>query len=264
MEQVLHTIEMPEIDWPEERRFRPIPIDGRGADADRIDYHRVRPVPLNKSLLRERRILTGQEPTTFREPFHLLRTQILQRMKENDWNTLAVTSPRPGSGKTLTALNLAISMAREVAYTVVLVDTNLRSPALLGQLGLPEYPGLSEYLTDVIPIEELLIKPYYLEDLVILPGGQSMGNSAEMLNSPKMERLVMDLKSSADNCVVIFDAPPVLGTSETVSFAPQVDAALLVIEDNITTRSDLAETVELLGATNIVGTLLNKSGMATP
>jgi Mrp family chromosome partitioning ATPase len=85
-----------------------------------------------------------------------------------------------------------------------------------------------------------------------------------MLNSPKMERLVADLKSSAERCVVIFDVPPVLGTAETVSFSPQVDAALLVVDDNATTRNELAQAVDLLGTTNIVGTVLNRSGRVSP
>jgi protein-tyrosine kinase len=261
MEQLMYALDMPH-DEAAGGRFRPLPIDG--GDANKIDYHGIQSVPCSKAVLRQNRILSGHEPAQFREPFQLLRTQLLQRLKENQWTTLAVTSPRAGDGKTLTAINLAISMAREVAYTVVLVDANLRRPSLLEHLGLAERQGLSDYLTDVIPIEELLIKPYYLEDLVILPGGRAMENSAEMLNSPKMERLVSHLKASTDRCVIIFDVPPVLGTAETVSFSPQVDAALLVARNNASTRKDLAQAMDLLSATNIVGTVLNRSGRVSP
>jgi len=83
-------------------------------------------------------------------------------------------------------------------------------------------------------------------------------NSAEMLNSPKMERLVWDLKASAEKCLVIFDLPPVLNSAETLAFSPQVDAALLVVEENVTKKQDLIDTVDLLSTTNIVGTVLNK------
>jgi len=208
--------------------------------------------------------LTGHEPAAFRESYQLLRTQILQRFKENQWSTLAVTSPCASEGRTLTAINLAISMAREVDYTVVLVDANLRHPALLERLGLPDLRGLGDYLTEDIVIEELLIQPYYLEDLVVLPGGRALENSAELLNSAKMARLVSDMKSSCDKCIIIFDLPPVLATAETLAFSAQVDAALLVIEDGVTSRSDIARAVDLLSATNIVGTVLNKSGTASP
>ena len=95
-------------------------------------------------------------------------------------------------------------------------------------------------------------------------GGQAVENSAELLNSSKMTRLVSDLKSSTDKCIIIFDVPPVLGTAETLAFSAQVDAALLVIEDGITSRKDIARAVDLLSNTNVVGTVLNKSGRVAP
>jgi capsular exopolysaccharide synthesis family protein len=260
MEELLKSLETPRDQYRSRHNIRRIPVGTRRTATDKINYLRVEPVPLNQAVLRQNRILTGQEPALFRESFQLLRTQTLQRLKENHWNVLGVTSPCASEGKTLTAINLAITMAREVAYTVVLVDANLRCSSLPEQLGLPEQRGLSDYLTDVIPIEALLVRPYYLEDVVVLPAGQPVENSAELLNSPKMERLVSDLKSSADKCIVIFDLPPVLGTAETLAFAPQLDAALLVIEDGATKTKELAKAVDLLGATNILGTVLNKSG----
>jgi capsular exopolysaccharide synthesis family protein len=262
MEQLMRAVDTPADQELSRRNVRRIPMDRRRAGGDKINYLRVESVPLNKSVLRQNRILTGHETAADREPYQLLRTQVLHRLKENQWNALAVTSPCSGAGKTLTAINLAISMAKEVAYTVVLVDATLRHPAVLQHLGLAERPGLSEYLTDLIPIEELLVRPYYLEDLVVLPGGRPVENSAEMLSSPKMERLVLDLKASADKCVIIFDLPPVLATAETLAFSPQVDAALLVIEDGVTKKQDIARTMDLLSATNIIGTVLNKAGPA--
>ncbi len=229
------------------------------ADSDKIDYDRARPVTLDISVLQENRILTGFEPSLFTESCNLLRTQILQRFKENNWNILAVTSPGEGEGKTLTAINLAISMAREIDYSVLLVDANLRQPNMLKHFGLPERKGLSDYLTGDMPVDELLIQPGYYEDLVILPGGKPLERSAEMLNSLKMEQLVRDIKSCSDNRFIIFDLPPVLSSTETLAFSPQVDAALLVIEDGFTKKQDVECAVERLGHTNIVGTVLNKS-----
>jgi capsular exopolysaccharide synthesis family protein len=232
------------------------------ADNNRIHYERAQPVILDKTLLQENRILTGPEPGPFTESYHLLRTQILRRFKENNWNVLAVTSPGEGGGTTLTAINLAISMAREITYSVLLVDANLRQPMMLKHFGQPDRRGLSDYLIDDIPVEDLLIQPDNYDDLVILPGGQPLESSAEMLNSPKMEQLVVDMKSGDDNRIIIFDLPPMLSTSEALAFSPQVDAALLVIEDGVTKIPDIERTVEMLGRTNIVGTVLNKTRTA--
>lgn len=264
MERLMESVEMPRDRHRTRKRVGPVPV-GRGyAASDKINYLRAQHVPLNKAVLRQNRVLTGHEPALFRESYQLLRTQILQRLKENHWNTLAVTSPCASEGRTLTAINVAISMAREIDYTVVLVDANLRQPVLLEYLGLPKRRGLGDYLTEDLLIEELLIQPYYLEDLVVVPGGQAVENSAELLNSSKMTRLVSDMKSSTDKCIIIFDVPPVLGTAETLAFTAQVDAALLVIEDGVTNRKDIARAVDLLSNTNVIGTVLNKSGRVAP
>jgi len=210
-------------------------------------------------VLRENRIVTGIEPGPFTEANNMLRTQVLQRFKENDWNVLAVTSPGEGEGKTLTALNLAISIAREVDYTVLLVDANLRNPWMLEHLGLEHRKGLSDYLTDDTPMSDLLIKASRVEHLVILPGGRPLANSAEMLNSPRMAQLVKDMKSRYQSRIIIFDLPPVLSSADALAFSPYVDAALLVIEEGTTSKQDLERAVDLLSTTNILGTVLNKA-----
>jgi len=216
-------------------------------------------ITLDNAVLRENRIVTALEPGSFIEANNLLRTQILQRFKENNWNVLAVTSPGEGEGKTLTAINLAISIAREIDYTVLLVDANLRHPWMLEHLGLTHHQGLSDYLTDSTPIAELLIKPDNVEHLMILPGGRPLINSSEALNSPKMAQLVKDMKSRCHSRITIFDLPPVLTSSDALAFSPYVDAILLVIEECVTQEHEIEHTIELLGTTSIIGTVLNKA-----
>lgn len=217
------------------------------------------PVSLDEALLRENRIIAGMPPGPFTEAYNLLRTRILQIFREHDWNTLAITSPGISAGKTLTAINLAISIAREVDYTVLLVDANLQQPDMLGHFGMSQRKGLSDYLTSDIPLSELLVKPGIVEHLVILPGGQPLANSSEMLSSPKMGLLVEEVKARYPSRIVIFDLPPLLTSSDTLAFAPQVDAALLVVEDGVTRKEELTRAVDLLSVTNIVGTVLNKA-----
>ena len=224
-----------------------------------IAFDQTRTVTVDEALLRENRVVTGLEPGPFTDAYNMLRTQVLQRFKENNWNVLAVTSPGPSEGKTLTALNLAISIAREVDYTVLLVDANLRHPWMLEHLGLEQHKGLSDYLSDDIPISELLIRPGRVEHLVVLPGGQPVTDSAEMLNSPKMEKLVEDMKSRYHSRIIIFDLPPVLTSADALAFSPYVDAALLVVEEGVTRKQDVERAIDLLSSTNIVGTVLNKA-----
>ena len=236
-------------------------LETRQQDSLDTGASQTQSITVDDAVLRENRIVTGLEPGPFTDANNLLRTQVLQRFKENNWNTLAVTSPGEGEGKTLTAINLAISIAREVDYTVLLVDANLRHPWMLDKLGLAHRKGLSDYLTDDIPVAELLIKPSRVEHLVILPGGRPLINSAEMLNSPKMTQLIKDIKSRYHSRIVIFDLPPVLTSADALAFSPYVDAALLVIEEGATQKHEIEHAVELLGTTNILGTVLNKADL---
>jgi protein-tyrosine kinase len=247
----------------QERQIRqtgsPPPATAAQQRTGTVVYDQTREITLDDNVLRENRILTGLEPGPFTDAYNLLRTQVLQRFKENNWNVLAVTSPGSGAGKTLTAINLAISIAREVDYTVLLVDANLRHPWMLEHFGLERHKGLSDYLLHDTPIAELLVRPSRVEHLVLLPGGEPLANSAEMLNSPKMAQLVADMKSRYHSRIIIFDLPPVLTSADALAFSPYVDAALLVVEEGVTEKQDLERAVELLSATNIVGTVLNKA-----
>ncbi len=104
--------------------------------AQLITYSRTRTVEVAEDFLREKRIISGLEQNSFTDAYKILRTQVLQRLKENDWNSLAITSPGVNEGKTLTAINLAISLAMEVNYTVLLVDADLRHPSVHDYFGL--------------------------------------------------------------------------------------------------------------------------------
>lgn len=232
----------------------------RPPEATEVSYTQTRNVEVPEATLRRQRIVTAFPPGAFSDAYKILRTQVLQRLNENHWNVLAVTSPGPGEGKTLTALNLAASLAMEVDRTVLLIDANLRHPSLHEHLGLPGGAGLSDYLLDDTPLAELLIHPKSIDHLTVLPGGRGLQNSAEMLNSPKMTRLVEETKTRYPGRIVIFDLPPVLETADALAFSPYVDAALLVVEEGKTGRKAVERAIDMLSSTNVLGTVLNKAG----
>ena len=233
--------------------------------ASQIIYTDTRTEEVPISFLREMRVITAVESGGFTDAYGILRTQILQRLREKRWNTLAVTSPRAHEGKTLTAINLAISLAREVDYTVLLVDADLRHPSVHTYFGIHPERGLGDYLVGDIPLPELLIHPSGIGRFIILPGGQPLDHSSEMLNSPKMARLVEEMKSRYSSRIVLFDLPPLLSTADTLAFSPYVDAALLVIEEGKTPASEIERASELLVQnTNLIGTVLNKAHTVRP
>ena len=229
-----------------------------------IVYTRTRQVTVVEEKLRENRVITGGEHEEFTQAFKILRTQVVHAMRDNNWNAIAITSPGDSDGKTVTTINLAIHLAAEVDRTVLLVDANLRQPELHTYFGLTAEQGLSDYLVDQVPLEGLLIHPG-IERLVLLPGGRPLANSAEMLGSPMMEDLVNELKKRYPQRIVLFDLPPVLTASDALSFAPYVDATILVAAQGHTRHQDIERAAELLGSTtNLLGIVLNKTKSESP
>jgi len=223
-----------------------------------IAYSQTRTIEVPADVLEANRLIGLHTEPGVLQAYKMLRTQVLQRMGKMGWNALAVTSPNAGEGKTLTAINLALSMAQEVNNTVLLIDLDLRKPGLIGYFGhQPEY-GLSDYLIDDVPLQKIMVHPG-MERLVVLPGRQALVNSSEMLSSPKMVRLVDELKNRYASRIIIFDLPPLLSVDDALAFAPYVDAALLVVEEGGTRREDLARATEMLKGTELIGTVLNRS-----
>jgi len=192
------------------------------------------------------------------DAFRLLRTQLLLRMREHGWRTLAVTSPNKGVGKSTIALNLAINFGLEVDYTALLVDADLRDPYIREMLELGPGPGLADCLLGKVPLEDLLVHPT-MGDLVVVPGGTPVPLSAELLGSPMMAMLVRELRDRYPDRLIIFDVPPILGSADTLALSASIDATILLVEECRTTRDDVRRSCELLRDSNLMGIVLNKS-----
>jgi len=225
-----------------------------------IVYSRTKVLDCPEDLLRRRRIVAGFDRGPFVESYNLLRTQVLHRLRENGWNVLGVTSPNEREGKTLTAANLAVSLAMEATQTVLLVDADLRKPGMDRLFGMDKLPGLADVLLDEMPLEDALVHPG-IGRLVVLPGGRAIPRSAETLTSPRMSALVHDLKHRYESRILVFDLPPVLTSADVLAFGPSLDAILIVAGDGVTHRTDVEESIHRLkGAVPIIGTVLNQVG----
>lgn len=228
-------------------------------DLSSIQYTQTHSVDVPDNILSESRLINALEQSEYTDSIKLLRTQVLQRMGDNGWNVLGVTSAVRGEGKTQTTLNLGISIAMEVEYTVLVVDANLRHPTVHEYFGIKPTYGLSDYLNNDVGLSEILVNPKNIEHFVILPGGKPMHNSAEMLASPRMGAMVEEIKNRYPKRIILFDLSPLLGAADTLAFAPYIDAALVVVEDGVTGENDLRTAVDMLSVTNVIGTVLNKS-----
>ena len=223
-----------------------------------VGYSKTRSVDVDENQLKENRVIAGFNYDERVEAYRQLRTRVLKIMRDNNWNTLAVTSSHEDAGKTLTAVNLAISMSREVNQSVLLVDLDLRSPSVHEALGIEVNKGIVDYLNDAVTLEETLVNPGF-QRLVVLPGRAQGEYSPEILSSPAMRSLMADIKNRYKSRIVIFDLPPLLRNDDALILTPKVDATLLVVEDGVTTEAELNRSKLLLEGSNLIGTILNKA-----
>lgn len=221
------------------------------------DYRTTVQHPRPKQLERSR-ILSQIKDQHVQDAYNLLRTQILQKTANKSLNTIMITSPKPGEGKTTTAINLGLSISRNQQFTALVVDTHLRSPKVHHYLDLDCPHGLSDFLLDGVSIPELLVTPDE-NDFAVLPSGRSLQSSTDILSSQAMKELVMELKHRYADRYILFDCPHLLSMPDSLVFARYVDAILLVVEANKTKQEEIQESIDILKEQNILGLVLNKT-----
>lgn len=188
------------------------------------------------------------------EQYRALRTRVLHSDTGAAVNVLLVTSPGRGEGKTITAGNLALTMARDYQRRICLVDADLRHPQLQRMFGLPNGPGLSDVLTGRATLDDALIT---LEEhqLTILPAGVIPVNPAELLGTTAMRRTIETLRSRFDRVVV--DSPAAAPLADVGILAPLVDSMLLVVRSSVTAKPAIHEAVAALDGSKLLGVVLN-------
>ena len=122
-------------------------------------YDASRPVRLDPHIVAENRCIAALPGSPDLEAYKVLRTKILKLTREKGWNTIMVTSAMPGEGKTLTAINLSMTFAREFSQTVLLVDCDLRKQNIHKVLGIRSHKGLIDYLLNDVPMNEVMMWP---------------------------------------------------------------------------------------------------------
>lgn len=223
-----------------------------------INYTQTRQVELSNKVLMDKRIVAAFEDDQRAEPYRQLRTQVLQTLRENNWRTLAITSAQQNAGKTLTAVNLAIALSKEVNQTVLLVDLDFKQPDVLDSLGISVDAGLVEYLNGQVELQDILVNPGF-NRLSIMPVLPVAGPTSEILSSPQMKSTLSEIVNRYEDRLVIFDLPPLLRDDDALVFTPYVDATLLVVEDGVTTPQEIDRCTQLLNGTSLLGTVLNKA-----
>jgi Mrp family chromosome partitioning ATPase len=241
------------------RQELPVAAELMEPTTERFELDDVRRAEVDLAELKRNRLVADDKAPSD-AAYRMLRTRLLQRMRTNGWNTLAVTGMSPGEGKTTTSINLSLALARDVNTNVVLVDLDLRKPSIHSYFGLEPKYDFHDVLAGRAPLAEALIRPDLdgADRLALLLNSNPYTNASEMVTSPEMRRLVSNLKAGKGR-IVVFDTPPLLITDDVLAFSPSVNGLLLVACQGVTKRDDLLAAKELMQGLNLVGTVLNRS-----
>lgn len=173
-------------------------------------------------------------------------------------NIIMVTSAVPNEGKSITAINLAISLAQEFDHTVMLVDADLRRPSVNRYLNINLTPGLVDYLQGDVDFGETIVRTG-IGKLSVIPAGQEVSNPAELFSSNMMKDLVEEMKYRYPDRYIIFDTPPIIPFAETRSLAHLVDGVIFVIKERLASQANIKEAIEALKDCRLLGTVYNDS-----
>jgi protein-tyrosine kinase len=214
-------------------------------------------IHLDPGKLAQNRCVSMSPGSKDAEYYKVLQTNIQQRTKENNWNTIMITSAQPGEGKTFTSINLAAAFAKEFNQTVLLVDCDLRRQSVHKYLDYEFDKGIVDYLVNGCSLKDIIVWPN-IEKLTLISGGKTISNSTELMGSPRMKALVQEIKHRYDDRYVIFDVPPILAGADAIAFAPLMDCILMVVEEGRTSIKDVKTALELIPTEKFLGYVLNR------
>lgn len=174
-------------------------------------------------------------------------------------NLIMVTSALPGEGKTFTAINLAMSIATELDFTVMLVDADVSRPSVMNVLGLPAGPGLLDLVSDESKDLSGMLLRTNIDKLTILPSGTPHARATELLASDAMIQLLDDMAQRYPDRIIVFDSPPLLLATESRVLASHMGQIVVVVQAEKTLQSEVRQALATIEACPVKLMLLNQA-----
>ncbi|HEX6974759.1 MAG TPA: CpsD/CapB family tyrosine-protein kinase [Vicinamibacterales bacterium] len=191
------------------------------------------------------------------EQYRSLRTRIKHAEQGRAMRAILITSPAKGDGKSLTAANLALTMAQEFQQRVLLVDGDLRRPSVHRLFGLADGPGLADVLIGAADLDSALVQvPEH--HLTVLPSGAPPHRPAELLGSASMRRTLDMLRTRYDR--ILIDMPPVAPLADLQILEPLADGLLMIVRAGVTPRPAIERALSGLDVSKVLGLVLNEAG----
>ncbi len=202
----------------------------------------------------------GQDLRRIKRPL-LLHAQKRQALavEGRPGNVVMVTSAVPGEGKTFISINLAISLAAELDHRVLLVDADLAKGDVARQLNIDPPRGLSDLLRQQSFVREDAVLTTNIDRLSILPSGSFVEHIDELYASDLMQDIIDGLAAEDPDRMIVFDAPPLLATTEAAVLARLMGQVVMVVESNNTPQSAVTEALRHLDDVESLSLLLNKA-----
>lgn len=207
-------------------------------------------------------IITLKDPASaIAEEYRKLKSMVVKLTKQGGFrNTLMVTSSLAREGKSITAVNLAITLSQEFDHTVLLVDADFRKPSLHHYFNFTPDAGLADCIADDLDTGQALIKTG-IGKLSLLPAGKSVTNPVELLSSQRMKEIVSELKHRYADRYIIVDSPPILPFAETHALSSMVDGVVFVVKEGLASIESIGNALELLSRSSVLGIVYNDAGV---
>lgn len=177
------------------------------------------------------------------EQYKVLRTNLYSLSPQAPLKTIMITSTQSQEGKTITACNLAFTLSLDAEKKIILIDSDLRRPAVHRMFGLQRKPGFSDVLGDKADVRHFLEKPAR-ENLYIIPSGAIAAQPSELLSSTKIRDIIEKLKSKFN--YIIFDTPPVINVTDASILGSICDGVILVVRYGVTPKDMIEEAFTML------------------
>lgn len=208
-------------------------------------------------------VITANRTDPAYASFDVLRTRLVQALREKGWRRVAITSPSTGCGKSFTAVNLAMTLSRYEDCRTILLDMDLRRPALKRYLGTSNTGNLGDVLRgDVSFADHLkLIEASNInigKNLAIGLNEKPEPYAAELFQTPKTRSVLEQMMSDYEPDVVLYDLPPALAQDDVIAFRSYFDCVLMVVGGGISTAQEVKEVNRRIGEDKpVLGVVLN-------
>ena len=218
---------------------------------------RIEPVVTTEAAKISEALVSFRAPSSLEaDQYRALRYRLEERRRDSGFQVVAVTSPAPGDGKTVTALNLAGTLAQSAQARILLIDADFHQPSVATYLALRDTPDVG--LIDAIlspgrTLAQVTFKVEALNLSIVLPGAHH-GSAYELLTAPRFEALLTEARRSYD--YIVIDTPPATVLPDAPLIGRWIDGYVLVVTAHKTPKQALIDAVDALDRTKIVGTVL--------